>query len=63
MMVTYEAKTTSLPHGEIEAEPTGLSRSNEPFWPNVGLSKAEAGPLNFSDSVITHELVYVQGLY
>ncbi len=39
---TYEAKTTSLPHGDMEADPTGSSRRNEPSFPKVGLSNAEA---------------------
>ena len=57
MGAAYEAKTTSLPHGEIDAEPTGLSRSKEPSWPKVGLSKAEAGPLGASGAVIELETV------
>ena len=36
--VTYEAKTTSRPQGEMEAEPTGLSKVKEPSFPKVGLS-------------------------
>ena len=38
MEIAYEARTTSLPQGEIDAEPTGLSRSKDPSFPNVGLS-------------------------
>lgn len=47
-----EARTTSLPHGEMEAEPTGLSKLNEPSWPNVGLSKADARPFRPSNFAI-----------
>lgn len=43
-----DARTTSLPHGEMDAEPTGLSRLNEPPGLNVGLSKAEVRPLDSS---------------
>ena len=42
----YEARTMSLPHGEIEAEPTGLSKRNDTFSPKVRLPKAEVGPLD-----------------
>lgn len=38
----------------MEAEPTGLSRSKEPSWPKVGLSKADAGPLDSSFSIIAY---------
>lgn len=50
-VVTYEARTMSLPHGEIDAEPTGLSRRNDPSCPKVRLSKADVGPLSFSSSI------------
>lgn len=49
---THEAKTTSLPHGEIEAEPTGLSRRKEPSSPKVGLSNAVSKAFNSFESVI-----------
>lgn len=42
----YDASTMSLPQGETEAEPTGLSNRNEAFSSNVGLSKAEDGPFD-----------------
>lgn len=49
---THEAKTTSLPHGEIDAEPTGLSRRKEPFSPKVGLSNAVSKFFDSFGSVI-----------
>lgn len=52
--MAYEARTTSLPQGEIDAEPTGLFRWTEPSWPKVGLSKAEAGPLGSPKLAIVH---------
>lgn len=42
---THDASTISLPQGEIDAEPTGLSNRKDAFSPNVGLSKADDGPL------------------
>lgn len=40
-----DASTISLPQGEIDADPTGLSNRKDAFSPNVGLSKADDGPL------------------
>lgn len=42
----------SLPHGEIDAEPTGLSSSNDPSFPKVGLSNAEFKTLSSSKPAI-----------
>lgn len=41
----HDASTISLPQGEMDAEPTGLSNRKDAFSPNVGLSKADSGPL------------------
>ena len=49
---TYEAKTTSLPHGEIDADPTGLSRRKEPSSPKVGLSNAVSKAFDSLESVM-----------
>lgn len=40
---SLEARTTSRPHGDMDAEPTGCSTWKELSSPNVGLSKADVG--------------------
>ncbi len=44
---TYDARTTSRPHGEIDIEPTGCLMWKERSWPNVSLLNAEMGPLEY----------------
>ena len=48
---THDASTTSRPQGEIEADPTGLSTSNDQSFSNVGLAKADAGSTVFDPSI------------
>ena len=49
---TYEANTTSLPQGDMDADPTGSSRRNDPSFPKLELSNAEAKP-SFSTMIGT----------
>jgi hypothetical protein len=37
-LITYEASTTSLPHGEMDADPTGCSTLIDASFSYVGLS-------------------------
>ena len=49
---TYEAKTTSLPQGDIDADPTGSLMRKDPSFPKVGLSFADTKPFAFSSSIM-----------
>ena len=44
-LATHEASTTSLPHGDIDIDPTGCSIWKDVSSPKVGLSKAEVNGL------------------
>jgi hypothetical protein len=47
VFLTYDARTTSRPQGEIDMEPTGCSIWNERSSPKVSLSNAELGACEY----------------
>ncbi|KAL8729109.1 MAG: hypothetical protein Q9166_004940 [cf. Caloplaca sp. 2 TL-2023] len=54
----------SLPQGEIDAEPTGLSSRNDTFSSKVGLPNAVVGPLELMlPSILPQTLKQPEGAY